>query len=272
MTATIIKRVNAERLALLGWSRAILLQFAHPLIAAGVADHSTFRGSPFAALTRLHHTLGAMRAITFGNDPARRAALAGILQIHRRVHGTLPAAIGRYAAGTRYSAEDADLVLWVHATLLESLTVVHHLLVQPVTLQERDAHCQETAAVAIALGARAADVPRRWDALRDYMAQMYASGHVVVSPQARELAAALLVPPVLSAVAAPATWANELIAIGLLPTQVREQYGFRWDMQREHRLHRALLLLRAARRITPDRLARWPEARDLDRTDLPISR
>jgi len=47
---TVSRRINAERLALLGWSRAILLQFAHPLVAAGVADHSTFRGSPFAAL------------------------------------------------------------------------------------------------------------------------------------------------------------------------------------------------------------------------------
>jgi uncharacterized protein (DUF2236 family) len=272
MTATISQRVNAERLALLGWSRAILLQFAHPLIAAGVADHSTFRGGPFAALSRLHHTLAAMRAITFGDEAARAEAIAGIMRIHTRINGCLPAAIGPYAAGARYSAEDPDLVLWVHATLLESLTVVHHLLIEPVALHERDAHCQEAAAVAIALGARNSEVPRTWQELRRYMARMYACGDIIVSPQARTLATALLLPPVLSAVAGPARWANELIAVGLLPPAVRDQYGFRWDDQREQWLHRALTALRLARRVTPDVIALWPDARDLARTPLPTSR
>ena len=36
-------KVHRERVLLLGWGRAILLQFAHPLVAAGVADHSAFR-------------------------------------------------------------------------------------------------------------------------------------------------------------------------------------------------------------------------------------
>ena len=34
--AVVAHRINAERLVLLGWSRAILLQMAHPLVAAGV--------------------------------------------------------------------------------------------------------------------------------------------------------------------------------------------------------------------------------------------
>ena len=272
MSATITQRVNAERVALLGWTRAILLQFAHPLIAAGVADHSTFRGSPFAALSRLHHTLGAMRAITFGEDAARDAALAGILSIHRRIDGTLPAAVGSYAAGTPYSAEDPDLVLWVHATLLESLPIIHDLIVAPVTTAQRDAHCEEAAPLAVALGARPGDVPRCWRDLRQYIGGMYASGAIVVSPQARELAHALLVPPILSLLAAPARRANELIAVGLLPPHIRDQYGFGWDAGRDRWLRRLLLLLRAARRATPDLIALWPDARGLDRTPLPTSR
>ena len=39
---TIAERINAERVVLAGWSRAILLQLAHPLVAQGVADHSSF--------------------------------------------------------------------------------------------------------------------------------------------------------------------------------------------------------------------------------------
>ncbi len=45
---TVTARINGERLAVLGWGRAILLQLAHPMVAAGVAEHSTFRSSPAA--------------------------------------------------------------------------------------------------------------------------------------------------------------------------------------------------------------------------------
>ena len=68
-------RINGERLAVLGWSRAILLQLAHPLMAAGVFDHSGFRASPMAAVGRLYHTTQAMLAITFGDEQRHRAAI-----------------------------------------------------------------------------------------------------------------------------------------------------------------------------------------------------
>ena len=49
-----------------------LLQAAHPLIAAGIADHSQFRSSARAAVARLHGTVRAMLALAFG-DPAEHA-------------------------------------------------------------------------------------------------------------------------------------------------------------------------------------------------------
>src|SRR5688500_9884495 len=101
---TISHRINAERIVLPGWSRAILLQLAHPLVAAGVAEHSTFRGGPLTAAVRLHHTVRAMLALTFGDEATREAALEGIRAIHRRVHGRLPVAAGRFPEGTPYSA------------------------------------------------------------------------------------------------------------------------------------------------------------------------
>src|SRR5690606_11371838 len=109
--------INAERLMLLAWARAILLQLAHPLIAAGVYEHSAFRSGPLTAAGRLYHTVKAMLALTFGDAAAQRTTIDNILSIHRRVRGTIPEAAGRFPAGTPYSAEDPDLVLWVHATL-----------------------------------------------------------------------------------------------------------------------------------------------------------
>ena len=45
--------INREMIAVAGWGRAILMQLAHPLIAAGVYDHSSFRANPRTAVARL---------------------------------------------------------------------------------------------------------------------------------------------------------------------------------------------------------------------------
>jgi len=253
-------RINAERIVLLGWSRAILLQLAHPLVAAGVADHSSFRDGGLAAARRLHLTVKAMLALTFGDAQGRAAALDGIRAIHRRVHGHLPAAAGRFAAGRPYSAEDPDLVLWVHATLLDSIPLIYGRVVQPITALERDAYCAEAASVAIDLGAREPEVPRSWDALGAYLARMYASGSIAVGAQARQLASAVLAPPFAPFVA-PAAWMNRLVTIGLLPGRIRTEYGFGWTAGQQRSLGRATTAVRVARRVTPAALARWPEAR-----------
>lgn len=253
-------RVNAERVALLGWSRAILMQLAHSKVAAGVFDHSGFRDSPLAAVRRLHHTVKAMLSLTFGDEAARDQTIAGILAIHRRVHGHLVDTVGPFPAGTSYSAEDPALVLWVHATLLESVPLLHERLVAPLSDADHDAYCMEAAPVAIALGARPADVPRSRAALRGYLDATYRSGVIAVGPQARQLSNAILYPSGSLAVA-PAVWLNSLITIGLLPPAIREDYGFTWTGHQQRTLTMVLRTGRTLRRLTPDRLAWWHEAR-----------
>src|SRR5688572_9115565 len=176
----IARRLNGERLVVLGWTRAILLQFAHPLIAAGVYDHSDFRRSPLAAAQRLRHTIRAMLAISFGSEAERTRAITIIQGIHRRVHGQLRNGVGPFPAGTSYSAEDPALVLWVHLTLIESIVLVYERLVGPLTEEERDDYCVASAPVAIALAAPADAVPYTWRALQDSLARLYASGVIAV--------------------------------------------------------------------------------------------
>src|SRR5687767_8941419 len=105
----VVDRINSERVVLLGWSRAILMQLAHPLVAAGVLQHSTFKGGVVEAAARLHHTVSAMLSLTFADEARRTATLTQIRAIHRRVHGSLAAPAGPFPAGTRYSAEDPAL-------------------------------------------------------------------------------------------------------------------------------------------------------------------
>ena len=260
MNHSVSQRVNAERIVVFGWSRAILLQLAHPLVAAGVAEHSSFRAGGLSAVVRLHHTIHAMLKLVFGDDASREQALEGIRAIHRRVHGHLPAAAGAFPAGTPYSAEDPDLVLWVHGTLLESIPLAYELLVRPLTATERDAYCAEAAATAIELGARTDDVPRTWSENAAYMDGMYRSGRIAVSAQARELSALVGSPP-LGWLVAPATWMNRIITAGLLREDIRRQYAFTWSRQHEKLLAAAAGLMRSTRRALPDAIALWPEAR-----------
>jgi uncharacterized protein (DUF2236 family) len=256
----ISRRINAERLMLLGWSRAILLQLAHPLIAAGVAEHSSFRAGALTAIVRLHETIRSMLALTFGDEQAWHDTIDKIRGIHRRVNGRLREGAGRFPSGTAYSAEDPELVLWVHATLLDSIPLVYERIVGPLTDVERDAYCDEAAAVALALGARAHEIPRTWSVLRTYLDATYASGAIAVSSEARELAAVVLSPPIGWAVA-PLSWSNRLMGVGLLPDHVRADYGFRWNAARERRLQLTLSAIQIARSIMPSRFALWPQAR-----------
>jgi uncharacterized protein (DUF2236 family) len=252
-------RIAGERLAVLTWPRAILLQFAHPLVAAGVAQHSSFRSSPFAPFARLHATVSAMRRITFGTDEQAADAVRSILAVHDRVKGNLHEGAGVHTPGTPYSAHDPGLLLWVHATLLDSnLRILEHVL-GPFTAHELDAYCGETAPLAIVLGARAHEVPRTWQQLQAFMAGEMESGRVAVGAEARTLAAAVL-RPAMGRLVWPLQYAGELVTVGSLPPAIRESYGFRWNATRERRMRRVLATLRRLRARTPDSLARWPES------------
>ena len=80
-------KVNREVIVVAGWGRAILLQLAHPAVAAGVHDHSSFRGSLLSSFRRLHSTVRAMLSLTFGDTEQMITAAAGINAIHDRVRG-----------------------------------------------------------------------------------------------------------------------------------------------------------------------------------------
>jgi uncharacterized protein (DUF2236 family) len=258
--ATISHRVNAERIVLIGWIRALLLQIAHPLIAAGVREHSSFRGSAGASFRRLRQTVDAMLAITFGTSTERAQSLDDIRVVHRRVHGRLSEPCGVFPAGTRYSAEDSELLVWVHATLVESILLVYEMLVAPLSPAERDRYCADGADVAVELGARADAVPRSWSTVRAYVADG-CTGRTAVGTDARALATVLLSPirfPVARHILTPML---SLIAAGLLPVRVRQQYGIAWSRRRARRFTRLMQLIRVMRRAAPARLALWRCAR-----------
>ena len=255
-------KINRELIVLVGWGRAILLQLAHPAIAAGVHDHSTGLGSLAASSRRLYSTVGAMLSLTFGDTEQKVAAAAGINVIHDRVRGQVPAS---HATGPErpYSAHDADLQRWVHATLLDSMPLAYELLVEPLTAEERDRYCAEAAVMEPLLGMPAGSLPRDWAQLQEYLREMSAGGDVVVTDTSRALGRAVLYPPRWR-LAWPAFRALQLLTIGTLPPAIRTAYGFEWNGREARAFTRWATALRLGRRLLPAGAREWPMARQRD--------
>ena len=114
--------------------------------------------------------------------------------------------------------------------------------------------------VATALGARPADVPMTWRHASDQLSQMYGSRTLRVGAQARALSVAVLAPRLARAVPPLASW-NRLVTIGLLPTEIRREYGLSWTDADERRFDRTVQRVRRMRRALPNVIALWPEAR-----------
>ncbi len=82
-----IWQVNREMILLLAGGRALLMQLAHPKVAAGVAAHSQFQKDP---LGRLYRTMSRMWSIVFDEEPQAREALRQVAMVHKRVRGHVP--------------------------------------------------------------------------------------------------------------------------------------------------------------------------------------
>jgi uncharacterized protein (DUF2236 family) len=253
------KRINRETVVLLGWGRAILMQFAHPLIAAAVGDHSGFGDGVRGYLKRSRRTVGAMLQITFGTEDEARDVIARINAIHARVHGTLGEATGKYSAATTYSARDPRLLRWVHATLLDSLPLAHELFVGPLSQHEKDRFCDEAAGMAEQLGIDDEVPLRRFDDVQRYVRQMLAGNELHVGDRARALSQAVLTPPIRAG--APLFLPIRLTTVGLLPPTLRAAYGFRWDARREWWFRKSAAVVRRTRPFIPSLLREWPAAR-----------
>ena len=257
---SIAKRVNREAVVVLGWGRAILMQLAHPLVAAGVGAHSDFDAGARAYVKRMRGTISAMLSLTFGTEAEIRQAADRINAIHRRVHGELTQPVGPYEAGTRYDAADPALLAWVHATLVDSQLRTYRLFVGPLAPAELDAYCAEAAEVGPRLGVPPGALPVTKAGLELYLREMQREGRLAVGTEARRLAAALLTLPG-GLWVAPARWLGRLVTVGLLPPALREGYGFTWLDEDHRRLRQAAAALRTVRRIAPRALREWPAAR-----------
>jgi uncharacterized protein (DUF2236 family) len=251
-------RLNRESMLLLGAGpRALLLQIAHPAVAAGVADHSDFRADPWR---RLAGTLRSYLTIVYGSTAAARGEIRRLNAMHRGI------------TGPGYAARDPELSLWVHATLIDSTLAVADAWLEPVSPARRATFYEETRPIGRAFGVPDGLLPVDIEAFDRYVAAMLGpSGPIQVSPTARDLARVVLRPPLaplrasLGFVPASAYAWTLWPSVGLLPGSVREDYGLAWGPR--ERLVSAWLVAgwRAWRPLLPAGFRQMPKAIAADR-------
>jgi uncharacterized protein (DUF2236 family) len=204
--------VNREAALVLGGGRALLLQLAHPGVAAGVAEHSDFRQRP---LHRLARTLDLTRRLTFGTREEALAAARTINDAHQRVRGR------------GYRASDPRLLLWVQATVVDSTLLAYRQFVGPLSGAEAGAYYEETKQVTALLGLPASRWPKDLPAFDRYFQGMIEGSELRVDDRARELARAVVWPRV-GPIPAPAWYPLAAVTAALLPDRLRAEYGLPW--------------------------------------------
>jgi uncharacterized protein (DUF2236 family) len=229
--------VNAEPVIMFGAGRALLLQLAHPKVAAGVAEHSDFQSNPFK---RLRGTLEATYAMVYGD----RTLAAGVGRRIRWVHD--------FVTGPDYAANDPANLRWVHATLLDTALGCYERLVRPLEPHVRETYYREMTIVAEGFGCPRSEQPADLTEFEAYFEGQVRA--IEVTDVGRRLARDIVRPTLplrLDVPLAPAIALQRLLAVGTLPPRLRDQFGFEWDGAKQRRLDRVHAFTRRTARLVP---------------------
>jgi len=249
---SVARRINRETFLLLGGTAALLMQVAHPLVAAGVDQHSDFRKSP---LRRLVRTVNTTLAIVFGERTTAEGALKRIGRRHAPVRG-------QAADGRTYRARDPELMLWVQATLVLTSVRWYEAIMGRLSKSERDAYWAEGKFFAGELGVPKDLLPATYADLERYEAEMLRSA---VIPDATAAAVARDVVRPYRWLPELLYWPTDVLTTALLPVPLRDAFGLRFGTP-ERVFYRAVIVtIRALRPLSPELLTVVPQARRFEK-------
>ena len=245
---SVIWRVDREAVVFLGAGRALLLQLAHPWVAAGVAEHSTTVADPIG---RFHRTFEVMYTLVFGNLEQAFAAARRLHRVHARIQGSLPTRAGAFAQGSPYFANETATLLWVHATLVETALIAHDLVLPPLTTRDREAYYNDTRRLGAMFGIGPELQPANWDEFVSYNEAMWHSDVISVGPPARRIAQQVL-GGAGHWLRSPA-WYRALTA-HLLPPTIREAFELPYGAAERRSAERALRWVRRIYPVLPEKV------------------
>ena len=240
-------RYASDARTMMGAGAALILQVAHPTVAAGVREHSNFQRDPWGRLLR---TLDFTNLLLYGGPEAARVTGERLREMHKRIKGVAP-------DGTRYHALEPEAYAWVHATLAWVIVDAHRTFGRRMRADQREQFWAEWRALGGLLRVRERDLPATWAEFSSYVDHMVderLSDNDVVQTVLRTLSAPSEPPAPWLPDAAwkvlrlPAARTLELSTAALLPARLRERVGLR--LSERDRIELALLG-GVSRRATP---------------------
>jgi uncharacterized protein (DUF2236 family) len=234
-------QVNRETTVLFGGARALLMQAAHPLLLAAARHTGFYERNPWK---RLERTLQLTYAITFGTREEAMAAARRINQVHENIHGI------DEVTGLPFDARDRDLLLWVHASLVDSQLMFEGLTVGKLDEEGRERFHHEQMFGAELIGLDRSHIPPTVAELRDYIGGVLSSGELRVTDETMRIAELIRHPP------GDVPW-RPLVrrlawwAFATLPEPLRTAYGVRWSAMKELQLQGSLRTLKVIRPLVP---------------------
>jgi uncharacterized protein (DUF2236 family) len=221
---------------------AVLLQIAHPAVAAGVNGNSRFRSD---VPGRGHRTATTMYQLVFGDWQTAAGAATRLHLAHARVRGTVAKEDSAARAGQAFRANDPALLLWVHTTLFYAAVQMYERLVRRLTADEWARYSAEGRLALQLLGVPSTALPPTAADLDAYYQHMLMGDVLDVGSTARELARILFESPYTP------RWLVSPLTAGLLTPRWREAFGLRWTARDEREFDRLIALMRRTVRLSP---------------------
>jgi uncharacterized protein (DUF2236 family) len=250
--SSMLRRVHREFAVALSGPRALLMQAAHPVAFEGFFAHTGALDEPYERLAR---TAEVMNTIAFGSRAEADRATRRVRAMHRRVRGELQRPAGRFPAGTPFAADDPPLLLWVLASIVDSALVFYDTYVGSLSRAQRGAYWHDYRIIGGLFGLQDHEMPVGIGDFDGYVHDMLNGSDLFVTSAARELALRIVMRPPVGLAKRPMLEVVNFITVGLLPMQLRHQFGLSWDPLRSLMLRGgAEYAKRVLVPLAPDRL------------------
>ncbi len=211
--------------AAMGAGRALLMQTAHPWITAGIDEHSIVRYDP---LERARRTFIYISTIVYGSMPQVMEASNTVHKIHNAIEGQIPYEAGAFERDSHYGANEVSAMIWVSATLWDTLAKMYEEYEGPLTAAEQDQFYEEIKLFNMMFGIPESANPPNWTAFQDYVETMVHSPQLTVTDNAKMLKEDLFNQN--SIILGFPLWVQEVATAVNLPAPIREQYDMDYGL------------------------------------------
>ena len=237
---------RAEGILLAGAGRAILLQLANPEIGRGVAAHSTFTQRP---VNRLKGTLTYVYGIVYGTEEQAREVRRRVNQAH------VPVRRAPDESSAGYNAYDPVPQLWVAATLYDTALTIVEKIKGPLDDGAADAMYRDYARIGTALQLPPDMWPKDRAAFSRYWEEQLST--LRAEEEGVRVGRGLLFPKHTALWYRAIMPSARFLTAGLLPEQLRQDFGLAWSDRHQRRYDRTWRVLAVAYPMLPLRIRHW---------------